>query len=153
MTITGLQANTTYYYEVVSGPSILNNGGFYFAVTTGPTVTPPMNIVTTAGYVYRSDGFTPAWGAIVYVTLKDMDGAGSPGQSALESCLTNSNGSWHLDLQNMRQTDLQNVFEFTADVDHIVVNVDGGAKGQGQLETTATDNRGGSNPRPDIRLE
>lgn len=153
VTITGLQANTTYYYEVVSGPSILNNGGFYFAVTTGPTVTPPMNIVTTAGYVYRSDGFTPAWGAIVYVTLKDMDGAGSPGQSALESCLTNSNGSWHLDLQNMRQTDLQNVFEFTADVDHIVVNVDGGAKGQGQLETTATDNRGGSNPRPDIRLE
>ena len=57
-----------------------------------------------------------------------------------------------MELVNIRDAGYQNLFNFTEDVDHIVINIDGGAGKKAQLETEATDYNGGVSPRPDIIL-
>ena len=150
VTVSGLQPETEYYYEVVSGASTFDNGGSYFKVTTGPSII-PSGSVQPAGQVFLSDGITPAEGALVYVTIKDTDGLGSLGKSALESVLVDSSGYWFLELVNARALGYQSLFDFTEDVDQLLVTVDGGPEGKGQLETPATDFS--DSLRPDITLE
>jgi|GEM_PF-2016161 len=152
VTVTDLQPETRYYYEVVSGSSTFDNGGVYFTVTTGPSIIPTGSVVP-AGKVVEADGETPAEGAIVYVTIKDIDGQGSSGSSALESVLVDQNGFWNVELVNARTSDYQDLFGFTEDEDHLIAQVNGGPKGRGYLETTASDNAGGTNLRPDIVLQ
>lgn len=64
VTISGLSPNTLYYFDVISGSTTDNNGGSHYAVTTGPTLALPGSD-TVYGQVYKSDGTTPATGAIV----------------------------------------------------------------------------------------
>ena len=69
----------------------------------------------------------------------------------MESVLVDSNGYWFVELVNVRALGYQSLFDFTEDVDDLVVNVDGGPEGTGQLETPATDFS--DSLRPDITLD
>ena len=72
VTVNGLLPNTTYYFDVVSGGTIDDNGGTHYAVSTGSTLGVPGSD-TISGQVFLT-GTTPAEGSLVYITLSDADG-------------------------------------------------------------------------------
>ncbi|MDD4875990.1 MAG: fibronectin type III domain-containing protein [Dehalococcoidales bacterium] len=96
VTMTNLIADTTYYYEIVSGSITDNNNGNMYSVTTGPDLDfPPMPEIIS-GKVYHADGITTANGAIVNVSI---------GASQLLSALVDINGSWGMDIAAIRIAD------------------------------------------------
>ena len=65
--IGGLTADTTYFYDVISGGVRDNNGGAHYQVTTGGSLSPPGN-EAAIGLVKRQDN-TNAVGCLVYFTI------------------------------------------------------------------------------------
>ncbi|ETR68822.1 MAG: hypothetical protein OMM_04331 [Candidatus Magnetoglobus multicellularis str. Araruama] len=151
VSLTSLEPDTTYYYEVVSGTTVSNNGGKYFTMKTGPTGTIPSGSFLCAGKVFQKNGSTPAAGTLVYIMIKDKDSLGTTGSSALQSVLVSSDGYWNIELVNTRTTDFKDFFSFTENVDSLIIQVDGGAFGTAQTETPATEY--GNGMRPDIILQ
>jgi hypothetical protein len=125
-TLSGLTANTTYFFYVQSDDSIENNSGSFYQFTTGPALNPPAPD-TIFGQVYEPDGVTPANGALVTVQLRDNDGQGSGGSANLLSALVDSD-YWFLNLSNARTTGGQQLFVYSAvgdQVEIIATNGDG----------------------------
>ncbi len=114
VTLSGLIPATTYYFDVVADGQVDDNGGAHHQLTLPPTggIQPEADYFW--GYVYEADGVTPAAGAIVYVTLEDGDGAGSPGSSAPLSALTDAGGVWYVNLAWARTADYNAFFAYTA---------------------------------------
>lgn len=147
VTLSGLLPETTYYFDVVSGTTVDDNGGGHYTVTTGPTLgLPPSD--TIYGQVLLADGLTPAQGAIVYITLQDADGKGSSGQSAAMSALVGKTGYWSANLGNARVADLSALFEYSPSGDKVILVAEGGEYGSSDLITgTEADS-----PAPVIQL-
>ncbi len=114
VTLSGLIPATTYYFDVVADGQVDDNGGAHHQLTLPPTggIQPEADYFW--GYVYEADGVTPAAGAIVYVTLEDGDGAGSPGSSAPLSALADAGGVWYVNLAWARSADYSAFFAYTA---------------------------------------
>lgn len=111
VTISGLSPDTTYYFQVGSGPDMDNNHGAYYQVTTGPVLfTLPGS--TIHGKVYQSNGTTVVPNAIVYLQVQDANGSGSPASSQLASTRADSSGVWSYNLGNLRTSDFQAYFSF-----------------------------------------
>jgi hypothetical protein len=126
--ISGLLANTPYYFQVSSGGDVDNNGSTYYRVITGPPLfAPPGNIVQ--GHVYQSNGSTVVPNAIVYLQLQDANSSGSPGNSQLVSARADSGGGWSYNLGNIRTSDFQNLFSFTPGADNLRIIGEGGSQG------------------------
>ena len=128
VTLQGLSPETTYYFEVVSGATVDDHKDRCYQATTGPTLELPASD-SIYGQVLESDGITPAEGAIVYITLRDADGAGSPGESGMMSALMDGDGWWHANLGNARTADGIGHFTYSAVGDAVVLvawGADGG---------------------------
>jgi hypothetical protein len=139
VTIRGLLPRTTYYFDVVSGGITDNNAGAHYTITTGPSII-PTGSDQVWGQVFRSDGHTPAVGAIVYIRLQDNNGQGSPGSSAPVSVLVDAGGYWFTDLVNVRTADLNALFNYSAGGDQLVLFATGGEEGSaGQTVDTGND--------------
>lgn len=121
----GLTANTTYYFDIISDDEIYNNAGAHFNCTTGPTLNIPSS-QTVYGQIFKKK--IPADGAIVYVTINNKDGAGSPGSSAKMSCLV-SKGYWYVNLGNARSGNLNGYFNYSAKGDELNIFAQGGKDG------------------------
>ena len=118
VTLSTLTADTTYYFDIHSNGEVDNNNGNHYIITTGPTLG-LQGPDTVYGQVFKSDGSTPAEGCIVTITLQDNDGAGSPGEAAPLSSLTDQDGYWHVNLTASRVTDLTEYFQYSASGDDI----------------------------------
>lgn len=116
VTIDGLSPETTYYFDVVSGSTVDDNGGAHYTQTTGPMLHPPA-IDFIYGQVFLADGTTPADGTIVYIRLKDGDGAGSAGEAELFSALVDAGGWWSANLSSARVADLSAYFQYSSSGD------------------------------------
>ncbi|MBM4431327.1 MAG: hypothetical protein FJ026_13440, partial [Chloroflexi bacterium] len=132
VTLEGLLPNTTYYFDVVSGPTTDDNGGAHYTVATGPTLPLP-TVDTIYGQVFKEDGTTPAEGTIVYITLLDHDGSGSPEEAAPLSALVDSSGYWYANLGNARTSNLSAYFTYSASGDKVKLEAQGAADGTGCL--------------------
>jgi len=94
--ITGLDAETQYYFEIRSGDVVDDNGGAYYTFTTSPVgVGVPF---TTYGDIYLPDSVTPAERAIVTLSLhKDGSVVTHP-----LSALTDVSGFWFTNLGDLK---------------------------------------------------
>ena len=128
VTLQGLSPETTYYFEVVSGATMDDHKGHCYQVTTGPTLDLPASH-SIYGRVYESDGVTPAEGAIVYVTLWDVDDVGSPGEAEVMSALVDADGWWQANLGNARLADGTGYFTYSAVSDAVVLMARGAGGG------------------------
>jgi hypothetical protein len=124
VTLQGLSPETTYYFEVVSGATVNDRKGSGYQVTTGRTLELPASD-SIYGQVFESDGVTPAEGAIVYVTLRDADGVGSPGEAGVMSALVDADGWWQSNLGNARLADGTGYFTYSAAGDAVVLLAQG----------------------------
>ncbi|MBI5032505.1 MAG: hypothetical protein HZB51_18425 [Chloroflexi bacterium] len=113
VTLSGFTPNTTYFFDLVSGSTVNNNGGAHYIVTTSSTLDIP-EPDTVYGRVFKSDGITPAHGAIVYLNLSDNNGSDSPGWSAPASALADAAGYWFNNLGNVRVADSSAYFSYSA---------------------------------------
>lgn len=146
VTLTDLQADTTYYFDLASGSATDNRCGAHYTITTGPRLSiPPPHPVY--GQVFQPDGVTPAAGALAFLWLEDDDGAGSPGASARMSVQVDANGWWYADVGNARTRDLNAYFSHSPSGDwlHVLVADPAGAA-ERRFDT------GGLRPAPDITL-
>jgi len=121
VSISNLSADTTYYYDIVSGGTTYDNGGAHYTITTGPELDPSPNSHLANGQVFLSDSSTPAEGAIVYLQLKDVNGQGSSGISQELSTLVNSSGWWSYNLGNTRKEDLSDYFIYSNTGDELLI--------------------------------
>lgn len=130
VTIQGIQPNTRYFVDVISGGIVDDNGGNHYQVTTAPTLNtvPPSD--TVYGQIFKRDVSTPARGALVYITLQDDDNGGSQGEAALLSSLVDNDGYWFTNLGNARTDDLQGYFSYSASGDQLVLEARGADDGQ-----------------------
>jgi hypothetical protein len=120
VTLQDLSPQTTYYFEVASGATVDDRRGSCYQVTTGRTLGLPASD-SIYGQVLESDGVSPAEGAIVYITLRDADGIGSPGETRVMSALVNSDGWWQANLGNARLADGTGYFTYSAVGDAVVL--------------------------------
>jgi len=128
--ITGLSPNTTYYFQVRSGSLTDNNGGAYYSVVTGPTLSSPCPAgFNVWGYVYQSNGTTVVPNAVVYLQLQDNNGSGSPGNSQWASVRSDNSGIWYSNLGDIRTNDLSACFTFSNGTDNLRIVTQGGDKG------------------------
>ncbi len=121
-TITGLAANTPYYYEIVSGGGTYNDEGLPYTITTGPVLDPPSGSHVAYGQVFLSSG-EPADGAITTLRVEDQDGLGSPGTSQTLSMLVDNAGWWNTELNSLRMQDLSGYFSFSESGDNEIISL------------------------------
>jgi hypothetical protein len=134
VTFSGLTQNTDIYFEVSSGASVDNNGGLYYQVKTGTTLTPPGGSKTVWGYLYQPDGTTLVANAIVYLQLQDGDGLGSLAPSQWVSARTTSGGVWSYNLVNVRTENFSAFYNFTDGADKLRIVGQGGVAGSKGVE-------------------
>jgi len=130
VTLLSLLPNTTYYFDLVSGGVTDDNNGSHYTVTTASTLALPGND-QIYGQVFFTDS-TPASGTIVYITLEDQNGVGTPGEAAPLSALVDPSGYWFLNLANARTTPLSSYFSYSSSSgDQLRLEGEGAAEGRG----------------------
>jgi len=128
VTISGLNASTPYYFDVISAETTDDNSGTHYEITTGPGLDFKMPDPIT-GTVYKIGGVTAAEGTIVYVSI---------GTSQVLSTLADNSGAWGLDIAAIRTADYQSYYTYS-DSDDISVDAQGSADGTtSQIATVAT---------------
>ncbi|MFH1897498.1 MAG: fibronectin type III domain-containing protein [Candidatus Desantisbacteria bacterium] len=130
ITVENLEPDTVYYFDVTGSGITNDNHGRHYFIKTGASISdfsPGSNLVV--GHVYERKG-VPAEGAVVYVTIKDVDGKDSLEECAPLSVLTDADGGWFVDMRCARGRDYLSKFEYSS-VDTIRVEADGGERGQG----------------------
>jgi hypothetical protein len=124
--LSGLNPNTTYYFDVAAGSLIDNNGGAHYTVTTGPTLGGAPG-TTIYGQVFQPDGTTGLDNAIVYLQVQRTGG-----NSQWASARTSSGGFWSYNLDNLRTGNNQSKFNPAAG-ETIQIIAQGGALGTASL--------------------
>ncbi|OIP41771.1 hypothetical protein AUJ95_02755 [Candidatus Desantisbacteria bacterium CG2_30_40_21] len=131
--IKGLSPNTTYYYDIVSAGVTDNNQGQHYSIKTGSSITR-----TGSDFVYgqvdKAD-LTMASGSLVYLQICNTNGTGSIGSSSEWSTVVDQNGTWGIDLINVRTKDLLSFFGYSQSGDSLSIFVQGGIDGTGKLLT------------------
>ncbi|MFQ5518266.1 MAG: fibronectin type III domain-containing protein [Acidimicrobiia bacterium] len=147
VTLQSLTPDTTYYFDVVSGDTRDDNGGTHYTATTGPELGVAISDIIE-GQVFKRDGTTPAEGAIVYITLRNADGQGSPGAATPLSALVERDGGWFANLSDARTADLAGFFRYSISGDEVELVAQGAGDGTAdQTVDTADDS-----PAPDMVL-
>ena len=133
--ITGLSAETTYYFEVISGGITDNNGGAYYTFITTDVASGVPYVIF--GYVLLHNGLSPTTATIVSVQVESNGNASYP-----LSDLTNTDGAWSLNLGNLKNLADGTVLSYSTG-DSTFVDAQGAADGVGQDTTTVS----GSSPQ------
>lgn len=148
VTVRNLAPGASYYFDIVSGGVTDNNQGAHYLATTGPILAPPF-VDTIYGQVMQEDGVTPAEGCIAYIILRDANSAGSSGQAAQLSSLTDESGYWFTNLGEARTAGLGGYFSYSASGDELLLDVQcAGAGSSSQVVNTDNDS-----PAPTIVLK
>ncbi len=121
ITITRLKADTTYYYDVVSGGVKHDNDGMHYTFTTGPILEPAIGSNIVYNQILLNDGKTPAKDVIVDIKLKDNTISVTGDQSELCSAIVDDNGYWCINLKNVRTEDLTSYFDYSKTKDSLIV--------------------------------
>lgn len=130
----GPSPNTTYYYDIISGGSTDDNRGQHYSIKTGPSITRTGSDLAY-GTVYTANS-TIASGSLVYLQIYNTDGKGSFGTSSEWSKVVDADGSWSIDLINVRTNDFRSFFEYSSSGDSLSIFVQGGIfDGTGRLIT------------------
>jgi hypothetical protein len=129
VTISGLSADTTHFFQIRSGSTTDDNGGAYYSVTTGNSFLPQAPGRIVFGTMFEANGTTPVENAIVYIRVRDNDGSDSAGNSQWGSARTNASGIWFFELNNLRTEDAGAAFEFSNDTDEVQFVWQGGVYG------------------------
>jgi len=123
VTVSGLEADTTYLFDIECGGNIYDNGTRHYSVTTGPVLPPAVGSDIVYGQVFLNGGTTPAEGAIVHIRLQDNDASGTSGDSQICTVIVDSNGYWFIDLKNVRTQALDGSFDYSASGDNLILEV------------------------------
>jgi len=119
--LTGLKANTTYFFKVISGGKDYDNNGVLWQVKTGLPIAEPEQNIIISGNILTPTG-NPAVNAIVYISVGGN----------LLSTLTSQNGSWLIPVSYARTTDLSSYVEINPATTLLEITVQGG---QGEIAT------------------
>lgn len=144
--LTGLVPATTYFFDLVSGGLVDDNGGMHYTFTTGPDLGLPPPDPGAYGRVLMPDGITPA-DALLYLRLIDGDSSGSSGQSAEIASYAGTGGYWVADLISARVEDLSGYFAY-GNGDQIAINAVAGGGCTGTMIVDV----GNHYPAPDLVL-
>ena len=109
--VSGLQPKTKYYYNVISGSDIYNNGGNGFSVETHSTIARSSGVFTLVGEL---TGMPDHKEVILMAKIKDGDNTGSKGESSIISSVVGEDGGWSLPISQIRTADGINYFEYTS---------------------------------------
>ncbi|MCD6508499.1 fibronectin type III domain-containing protein [Candidatus Poribacteria bacterium] len=131
--ITGLDPETTYYFEVVSDGTTDDNGGNKYEFKTAKVGTGTSYVVY--GKVYKADGVTPAEGAIVYVRVTHGGVV-----SHWLSTLSDSSGNWQVNLGNLKDPTTGDVLGYGTG-DPMYIFFQGAADGTSSTDTTVSGSR------------
>jgi hypothetical protein len=113
VTLTGLMAETTYYYKINSNGTNFDNNGIPWQFTTGPILSENQENVTVSGSVITAGG-QPSKRAIVYVTVGGY----------VISTLTSDAGSFVLQLGSTRTPDLSQYLEISKNQTLLEVSIE-----------------------------
>lgn len=145
-----LQPSTTYYFDLQTSQGIDSNGGQHFQVKTGPELGNPPQSNVIVGGVLNPGGVSPAGGALIWATVRDANGQGSPGSSQLAAALAGDDGRFQLDL-GVRTADLGGYFTYSPAGDQIDLTARApGGEVSVSVDTAVTQN-GGASPS-EVRL-
>jgi len=111
VSITRLQPETKYYFEVVSGENKFDNIGKKYSATTFATLSTPPSYVSITG---TTTNIPESKEGIVIAYIKDMDGTGTADQAGSISTLMDENGKWILSIADSRSSDGSVYFEYTS---------------------------------------
>jgi len=136
-TIRNLSPNITVYYKVVAGGTVYEApGGGPWQQETGSSLALGPLPDARAVRVLQDGGAAGASGALVYVTLHDQDGAGTPESSnVLSAVLTDPDGLWLFDMGRFRTADFTEAYDYS-DEDGIEFLADGQSAGYQFEEAT-----------------
>jgi hypothetical protein len=95
ITITGLSAETNYFYKINTNGTSFDNNGVPWQFTTGPEISGNSKTIPVSGSVIDASG-QPSRRAIVYITINGY----------LISTITSDSGSYVLQLSSTRTSDL-----------------------------------------------
>jgi hypothetical protein len=147
VSIMGLEPETRYFFDIISGDCIDDNAGKHYSVTTGKSLI-PQGSDQVYGKIYGPYG-EDATGAIVYIKLRDNDGVGTLGESGIISVLVGKEGYWFVDLINFRTRDGKAFFEYSSIGDSLIIHAVGKDRGLCSLVVDT----GCDSPVPDLILE
>ncbi|MGB2989234.1 MAG: fibronectin type III domain-containing protein [Candidatus Zixiibacteriota bacterium] len=133
--ITGLPAETTYYFEVISGGITDDNGGAYYTFTTTDVASGVPYVIF--GYVLLHNGLSPIAATIVSAQVKSNGNTSYP-----LSGLTDTSGVWSLNLGNLKNAADGTVLSYSTG-DSILIDAQGAANGVGGDTTMVS----GSSPQ------
>jgi hypothetical protein len=136
VTVTGLQPNTLYQFDLVSGSGKYDNDGAHYAVLTGATLLPPTPDLIL-GQVQNQDG-SKATEAIVFFSVYQEQSVSSP----LSMLLTErDDGYFHVNLSDARvQNDPNHLFTYGSATDALTIQAVN-AQATGSLRVPVSDPR------------
>ncbi|HUX87437.1 MAG TPA: fibronectin type III domain-containing protein [Chloroflexota bacterium] len=137
ITVSGLDASTTYYFTIHDASLVASNNGSLYSVTTGKTLSTAPPIYFVSGTVTQADGKTPVVGALVTVRVTDYNNLNPNGisTSAPLSGLSAANGNWVITFAP-RLPDSSGLFQFNPNGgDSLLASVEAGSQGNSGTHT------------------
>ena len=111
VSLSRLQPQTEYFFEVKSGEDTYDNEGSKYTVTTFATLSSPPPFESVTGVV---DDLPEHGEVLITAFIKDEDDTGSRGQSLKMATLVDENGKWILSIADSRVEDGSSYFEYTS---------------------------------------
>lgn len=118
ITLTGLTANTNYFYRINANGTSYDSGGIPWQFTTGAVLNAGKTSFPISGSIFTSSG-QPAKRALVYLNVGGY----------IASTLTSDTGNFVLQLANIRSSDLQNYAQIDPGGTLLEISVQGGSDG------------------------
>jgi len=134
VTISELDPESKYYFEIISGNTVENNNDNYHIIETGPPLI-PLGSCLVAGRVFKDENkMKPLYDSIVYISIIEESQ-----ESSINSFLISpeSYGYWYFDLVNLRTKDNKKNFSYKCGTSKIYLKVQAGKDGRYEMTTTA----------------
>ncbi|HVX93160.1 MAG TPA: fibronectin type III domain-containing protein [Candidatus Dojkabacteria bacterium] len=109
--VSQLLPDTTYYYQIYSGQTVIQNNGQPYSLKTFKTLSSPPQFKTVSGKI---TGVSNSKDAVIYASIKDSDSVGSAGTSTVTSSIPDENGNWIVTIGDMRTSDGSDYFNYSS---------------------------------------
>jgi len=111
VSLSRLQPETEYFFEIHSGGTVYDNNGNKYEVTTFSTLTSPPPFDSVTGEI---EGIPEHNEAVLIAQIVDEDSAGSQGESSRIATVVDENGRWILSIADSRTQEGVSYFEYTS---------------------------------------